>query len=151
MMGSTEDPKNGKAVASAVFGAVTVYAVSLLNILLFCFALPVGLVHGVGAIQTDFHCSLSRSFLLAAASRRCCTFELAGEVPFRFSDTKLDFRRLDQPLLVVQTALQMLLAFRCLCNSGVGGVKRVLSVSILIAQTCIGTVRIVEIFALHNA
>lgn len=30
MMGSTEDPEDGKAVATAVFGAVTVYAVSLL-------------------------------------------------------------------------------------------------------------------------
>jgi hypothetical protein len=29
MMGSTEDPKDGAAVAAAVFGAVAVYAVSL--------------------------------------------------------------------------------------------------------------------------
>jgi ribonuclease kappa len=28
MMGSTEDPKDGKKVAGAVFGAVIVYAVS---------------------------------------------------------------------------------------------------------------------------
>ena len=30
MMGSTEDPKDGKKVAAAVFGAVVVYAVSVI-------------------------------------------------------------------------------------------------------------------------
>jgi hypothetical protein len=33
MMGSTEDPKDGAAVAAAVFGAVAVYAVSLDHLL----------------------------------------------------------------------------------------------------------------------
>jgi hypothetical protein len=33
MMGSTEDPENGPAVATAVFGAVAVYGVSINSIL----------------------------------------------------------------------------------------------------------------------
>lgn len=70
MMGSEEDPKDGGKVATAVFGAVVVYAVS-----------QEYFEDGQGHIQDKKLTALvlGRSSSFSAAARRSCTSDKADE------------------------------------------------------------------------
>jgi hypothetical protein len=71
-MGSTEDPEDGKAVAATVFGAVFVYAVSLLSNPKTCWT-------------TVAKC-LPRDFWYSAGHKRGCIFGKAGKERLHFRE-----------------------------------------------------------------
>jgi hypothetical protein len=71
-MGSTEDPKDGAAVAAAVFGAVAIYAVSL----------PATLVTSLRALRTND--KTLRVSLFSVRARPSCTFAKASAAQLHF-------------------------------------------------------------------